>query len=407
MSQENPLWQNGLRVSRENVVAHLTRIPEPKETAQEEIISYLSRNLIGQEKAKQAIARRVTLANAGFNDPKRPLSSMIFLGPTGVGKTEAAHALADYMFGDPDSPQLRVIDCQEYAQPHMTARLIGSPPGYVDGDVKTIIDYELLSKQNIILFDEIEKAHPNFHRLLLGIIEKRKLSIKDGAPLNFANSHIIMTSNVGAEAMQKARSGRQSIGFTGERQLHNEDIDEIGMSELRSFFRSSPEFLGRIDEIVVFDELESEHYEGIFWKFIEQKNLQIEDRMGSAAPFIAATHEAQSHLLQMIDKRYGARELRGILNREVFLKVADMSLSYNLGGRGVVMDVEDAQSVFYTQELEMFEERPDNYDDAYYNDYYQDDLIALPESIPMNYDEDKLAALGKIVAVLNKRPPQV
>jgi ATP-dependent Clp protease ATP-binding subunit ClpC len=403
MRLENPLWQNGLRVSREHVVAQLTRIPETQETIQSQIAASLSNTVMGQDKAMQAIARRVTIANAGFNDPNRPLSSMFFLGPTGVGKTESARALADYMFKDPESDRLRIIDCQEYALPHMISRLIGSPPGYIDGEVKTVIDEDLLSGRNIIVFDEVEKAHPNFHKLLLGIMESGRLSIKDGSKLNFANSHIILTSNIGAEDMQQARKGNQRIGFEEIKNTETDDINEVGMHALRAFFRHTPEFLGRLDEVVVFEELKHEHYQEIFWKLIEQKNMQIEDRLGSGAPYIAATHEAQHHFLKLIDKRYGARELRSILDREVFLKVADLSLNYQLDGKGVVVDVENNQSIFYVNEVIPFE------DNGYYLDIEVEfEMEEMYDPIESAIEEESItAARENLTGFLAKhKPPQ-
>ena len=338
-----------LGINSQDVKQNLVRIPEGLSYTYE-LAHEMDQVVVGQEKATKAVAGRMVLAESRMNDPERPLSTMFFLGGTGVGKTEMAHAMSEALFGNPNSEQLKIINCAEYAQPHMTTRLTGAPPSYVGWDTPTAITEQFLANRNIIVFDEIEKAHPSLHRLLLGVMETGKLAIKNGRDLSFANSHIVITSNVGAGELQKARKGNKSIGF-GPSDLDT-DLEGVGRRALERQFADMPEFLGRLDSIVVFDELKPKHYEHIFWKFLDKKNKQLVDRLEGHAPFITATTEARNHFIESIDKTYGARDLRGVMDREIFERIADLFIQVDLTGRPVVVDVEEGKTVFYTDSLD-------------------------------------------------------
>lgn len=231
-------------LSREQVKTHLVPIPE-KESCTEMLASELGTIVVGQEEAVRRVAGRMILAESRMNDPNRPLSTMLFLGNTGVGKTETAHALAQVMFENPNSDQLKIIDCAQFQGQHDVAKITGSPPGYVGyGNPNIMFTPDFLEKRNIIVFDEIEKGHPQLHKVLLSVMDKGRITVDIGTSqynnvkptlLNFANSHIILTSNVGAKEMQKARTGKSSIGF-GSKTADSNSIQAIGKNALTERF---------------------------------------------------------------------------------------------------------------------------------------------------------------------------
>ena len=205
----------------------------------------------------KAISKAVRRAHAGLKDPKRPIGSFIFLGPTGVGKTELARALAEVMFGDEDA-MIR-IDMSEYMEKHSTSRLVGSPPGYVGYEEGGQLTEKVRRKPySVILLDEIEKAHPDVFNILLQVLEDGRLTDSKGRTVDFRNTIVIMTSNVGASALKR----NKYVGFNiqdGEQDY--KDMKGKVMEELKKAFR--PEFLNRIDEIIVFHSLEKKHLKEI------------------------------------------------------------------------------------------------------------------------------------------------
>ncbi len=240
------------------VVAMWTGIPVSKiaETETAKLLNMeemLHERVIGQGEAVTAISRAIRRARAGLKDPKRPIGSFIFLGPTGVGKTELARALAEVMFGDEDA-MIRV-DMSEYMEKHSTSRLVGSPPGYVGYDEGGQLTEKVRRKPySVMLLDEIEKAHPDVFNILLQVLEDGRLTDSKGRTVDFRNTVVIMTSNVGAQALKKNRY----VGFN----LQDSNRDYEGMKstmleELKKAFR--PEFLNRVDEMIVFHSLEKEH----------------------------------------------------------------------------------------------------------------------------------------------------
>ena len=245
-----------------HVVAMWTGIPVSKlaqtETAKllnmEEI---LHERVIGQGEAVKAISKAIRRARAGLKDPKRPIGSFIFLGPTGVGKTELARALAEVMFGDEDA-MIR-IDMSEYMEKHSTSRLVGSPPGYVGYEEGGQLTEKVRRKPySVILLDEIEKAHPDVFNILLQVLEDGRLTDSKGRTVDFRNTVVIMTSNVGAHALKS----NKYVGFNiqdGEQDY--KDMKGKVMEELKKAFR--PEFLNRIDEMIVFHSLEKKHLKEI------------------------------------------------------------------------------------------------------------------------------------------------
>lgn len=270
-----------------NVVSTWTRIPVSKlaQTETNKLLnleSILHDRVIGQDEAVVAVAKAVRRARAGLKDPKRPIGSFIFLGPTGVGKTELARALAESMFGDEDA-MIR-IDMSEYMEKHSTSRLVGSPPGYVGYEEGGQLTEKVRRKPySVVLLDEVEKAHPDVFNILLQVLEDGRLTDSKGRTVDFRNTIVIMTSNVGAEALKR----NKHLGFNVQDESRDySDMKGKVMDELKKAFR--PEFLNRIDEIIVFHMLEKKHIQEIVILLVNQlvkrlKENEIDLELTSAA----------------------------------------------------------------------------------------------------------------------------
>ena len=240
-----------------SVVAQWTSVPVEKLTEKEserllKLEEILHNRVIGQEEAVKAVSKAVRRARVGLKDPNRPIGSFIFLGPTGVGKTELSKALAEAMFGDENS--IIRIDMSEYMEKHAVSRLIGSPPGYVGYDEGGQLSEKVRrNPYSVILFDEIEKGHPEVFNILLQILEDGRLTDGKGKTVNFKNTIVIMTSNVGASTIKKQKTVGFNISGEKERENQYEKMKDNVMEELKRSFR--PEFLNRIDDIIVFHSL--------------------------------------------------------------------------------------------------------------------------------------------------------
>ncbi|MHB9095744.1 MAG: ATP-dependent Clp protease ATP-binding subunit [Eubacteriales bacterium] len=317
--------QKGLekRKVTEDDIAHIvsswTGIPV-KKLAEEEsarllkMEEILHQRVIGQNEAVEAVSKAVRRARAGLKDPKRPVGSFIFLGPTGVGKTELARALADALFGDEDA--LVRIDMSEYMEKHAVSRLVGAPPGYVGYDEGGQLTEAIRRKPyTVILLDEIEKAHPEVFNVLLQVLEDGRLTDARGRTVDFRNTVIIMTSNVGAELL-KRESG---LGFRPQGlDKGYEDMKNKVTGELRRTFR--PEFLNRIDEIIVFHTLNEDHIKQIVDLMIKE----VANRLAENDIKIEVTNEAKEILAKEgFDQMYGARPLRRAIQRHVEDRLSD------------------------------------------------------------------------------------
>lgn len=261
----------------------------------------LHKRIIGQGEAVQAVARAVRRARAGLKDPKRPIGSFIFLGPTGVGKTELARALAQVMFGDEDA-MIR-LDMSEYMEKHTTSRLIGAPPGYVGYDEGGQLTEKVRRRPySVVLLDEVEKAHPEVFNALLQVLEDGILTDGKGRRVDFRNTIIIMTSNVGAHLLRQERT----MGFRPEGKGHeHQSMRDQVMGELKRTFR--PEFLNRIDDVIVFHSLEREHIHRI----VNLMLSELEERLAEFNLKLEVTEEARDLLAERgYDPTYGARPLR-------------------------------------------------------------------------------------------------
>jgi len=305
------------------LVAKQTGIPVSRITLDEaakicDIETQLQKRIIGQNEAVSAVSRAIKRSRAGFKNPARPIGSFIFLGPTGVGKTELCKALAGSLFGD-DSALVR-LDMSEYMEKHAVSKLIGSPPGYVGYDDGGQLTEKIRRKPySVILFDEIEKAHPDVYNIFLQIMEDGILTSSDGRKVSFKNAVVIMTSNIGATLITENKG---AIGF-GDNSEKARSVNDRVMTELKKAFK--PEFLNRVDDIIVFGKLSQEHIEGICCMLLDNVVARAAE-LGITLTFSAETVTQLAR--QGYDKEYGARPLRRLITS----KIEDMLSGEMLGG---------------------------------------------------------------------------
>lgn len=300
------------------VIASWTGIPASKLTEDEsqrllKLSDTLHERVIGQDEAVTAVSKAIRRSRVGLRDPKRPVGSFLFLGPTGVGKTELSKALAEAMFGD-ENAMVR-IDMSEYMEKHTVSRLIGSPPGYVGYDEGGQLSEKIRRHPySVILFDEIEKAHPDVFNVLLQVLEDGVLTDGQGRTVDFKNTIIIMTSNIGAEKI--TGSARKSLGFVKDSGKGNtqdfEEMKKAVLSELKQYLR--PEFLNRIDDIIVFNRLSETEIAQIADGMLRQ----VAARMQESGIALTWSESCKTHLAKVgFDPVYGARPLRRAITNEV------------------------------------------------------------------------------------------
>jgi ATP-dependent Clp protease ATP-binding subunit ClpB len=293
---------------------------------------HLHERVVDQEEAIRAVANTVRAARAGLQDPNRPLGSFLFLGPTGVGKTETAKALAEFLFDDEQA--LVRIDMSEYQERHTVSRLIGAPPGYVGYEEAGQLTEAIRRRPySVVLFDEVEKAHPEVLNILLQILDDGRLTDAQGRTVDFRNTIIIMTSNLGSQ-------------WITERGLTWEQIRERVMEAVRAHFR--PELLNRIDEIVIFRPLELEQIKQIVDIQLRSLRARLADRKIS----LELTTAAKEYLAREgFDPVYGARPLRRVIQREIVQPLAMRLLQGQFhDGDTIIIDVQDGQLAFQRQE---------------------------------------------------------
>ncbi len=300
----------------------------------------LKARIIGQDSAVEAIARAIRRGRMGLKDPKRPIGSFIFLGPTGVGKTELTKALANIMFGD-DNAMIR-LDMSEYMEKHSVSKLIGSPPGYVGFEEGGQLTEKIRRKPySVVLFDEIEKAHPDVFNIMLQVLDDGVLTDSQGRKVDFKNTVIIMTSNVGAATLSAPRS----LGFSEAKEDNDKKASDARvMGALKSTFR--PEFINRIDDIIIFNRLDKEGIEKI-------ASLMLEDVAGRIADLgVSVTFD--SSLIEFISKEgfdpeYGARPLRRTIVRMIEDSFSTQMLEGKIkAGDSVTATVEDGKVIYKT-----------------------------------------------------------
>ena len=295
------------------IVSKWTGIPVGQLTEEESarllrLEDVLHKRIVGQNEAVTAVARAIRRGRVGLKDPKRPVGSFIFLGPTGVGKTELCKALAEAMFGSEDA-MIR-LDMSEYMEKHTVSRIVGSPPGYVGFEEGGQLTEKVRRKPySVILFDEIEKAHPDVFNILLQILEDGMLTDSQGRKVDFKNTVIIMTSNIGARLITDKKV---SFGFSADSSDVDEDVKQSVLEELRRQFK--PEFLNRVDDIIVFSKLEREDIEKIAVNMLEN----LKKRLAALDIKITFDKSAVSAIADAgFDKVYGARPLRRAIQSKI------------------------------------------------------------------------------------------
>ena len=320
-----------------DIVSSWTGVPVTKLTEQEsEKLLHLEDNLhkriIGQDEAVSAVARAIRRARAGLSEPNKPIGSFIFVGPTGVGKTDLAKALAECMFGD-EKLMVR-LDMSEYMEKHTVSKLIGAPPGYVgydDNNGGQLTEKIRRKPYSVVLFDEIEKAHPDVFNILLQILDDGRLTDSKGRVINFKNTIIIMTSNVGASQIKKM----SNFGFRSEEDDGYVDMRENIMDALREQFK--PEFLNRLDDIIIFRKLTREEQGQICEKIIEGVAQKLKVKNVS----LKITPAAMDKLLEEgYSEEYGARPMKRVVQKRIEDRLSDEILAGNvLPGELVTVDI--------------------------------------------------------------------
>lgn len=301
----------------------------------------LHRRIVGQDEAVEAVSRAIRRGRVGLKDPKKPIGSFIFLGPTGVGKTELCKALAAAMFGD-ENAMIR-LDMSEYMEKHTVSRLIGSPPGYVGYDEGGQLTEKVRRKPySVVLFDEIEKAHPDVFNMLLQILDDGVLTDGQGRRVDFKNCIIIMTSNVGAKLISQKQKAFGFAAGAKELEQNEKEIKDAVMGELRNTFR--PEFLNRVDDIIVFQRLTKENIKEIASRLLAVLQKRVED-MGIEVTF---SDEAVSKIADAgFDDVYGARPLKRAIQSRIEDALSEEMLKGNVkkGGK-YICNVKDDKFIF-------------------------------------------------------------
>jgi len=358
IEEQRKQWQNqryleGAVVTENQIaeiVASWTGIPvmQLEESEAERLLKLediLHKRVISQDEAVTAVARAVRRAHAGLKDPRRPVGSFLFLGPTGVGKTELARALAEALFGDEEA-MIR-LDMSEYMERHTVSRLIGAPPGYVGYEEAGQLTEKVRRRPySVVLFDEIEKAHPEVFNILLQVLEDGRLTDGQGRTVDFRNTVLIMTSNVGATQIHRDTV----LGFRTEEDEKNsyERMRDKVLSELKRTFR--PEFLNRVDEVIVFHALGRKDMEEIVDLMLGDLKAHLEPR----GIHLTFTDGAKSLLVEEgYNPDYGARPLRRVIQRMVEDRLSDEILEGNIrDGQSVEVNEAEGKLVFKALELQ-------------------------------------------------------
>jgi ATP-dependent Clp protease ATP-binding subunit ClpA len=285
--------------------------------------------VVGQDGAVKKVSDAVKRSRVGIADPNRPIGSFLFLGPTGVGKTELSHQLAEFMFNDPDA--LVRVDMSEFMEKHSVAKLIGAPPGYVGYEESGSLTERIRHRPYaVILFDEVEKAHPEVFNILLQVLDSGHLTDGKGRKVNFKNTIIVLTSNIGSEFMDRLAH----IGFGSSEATdvsrYEETKDRV-MGALKDHFR--PEFLNRLDDIIVFDVLSKEALTGIVDKQVEE----VVHRLAAKRITLTILPEVKAWLAEKgYNPQYGARPLRRTIQDRILTPLASMMIAHGVIEGGLV-----------------------------------------------------------------------
>jgi ATP-dependent Clp protease ATP-binding subunit ClpB len=318
------------------VVSRWTGVPASRMLQDEaerlvHIEDFLHRRVVGQDEAVKKVSDAIRRNRTGIGDPNRPIGSFIFLGPTGVGKTELTKALAEFMFNDEKA--LIKVDMSEYMEKHSISKLVGSPPGYVGYDEAGQLTEQVRHRPySVILFDEVEKAHPEVFNILLQVLDEGRLKDNKGRFVNFKNCIIVMTSNLGSQFIDKM----ESIGFSSSTKSEYNHMKDKVTDTLKDFFR--PEFLNRLDEIIIFDVLS----ENIISEIVKNQIVELTSRLSQKGVQLKVSDKALAKIAELgYDPKYGARPIRRVIQTELLNPIALAIVSNTLGGMmNVMVDVD-------------------------------------------------------------------
>lgn len=347
--------------------------PDLKSPRAKEFEDKLTAQIVGQERAVRRMSGLFQIYLAGMNNPSRPLGTMLFLGPTGSGKTRVVEAAAEVLFGDPHA--VVKIDCAEFQHSHEIAKLIGSPPGYLGHrETSPMLTQENLDKSHtedtkltFVLFDEIEKASDALWQLLLGILDKATLTLGDNRRVDFSKTIVIMTSNLGAREMSEMISG--GIGFATPKNPHNPNDTELDTKIYRTALEAakrkfSPEFMNRIDKVVVFRSLKEHHLRQILKIELTQVQNRITESAGTKFIFECSDAAKEFLLKEGIDLKYGARHLKRAIERFLVYPLSNLVATEQLSTGDFVTidyDAENDKLVFMKQSGKMIISETDDY----------------------------------------------
>ena len=332
-----------------DIIAKWTGIPVKKLQSDEaerllDMENIIHNRVIGQEPAVEGVSKAIRRARVGLKDPKKPIGTFIFLGPTGVGKTELSKALAEVMFGDENA--IIRVDMSEYMEKHSVSKIVGSPPGYVGFDDGGQLTERVRRKPySVVLFDEIEKAHPDVFNILLQMLDDGRLTDSKGRTVDFKNTVIIMTSNVGASTISRQRTLGFSANSSNEEKTEYEKMKENVLSQLKEAFR--PEFLNRIDEIIVFHALNKENIEEIVSLMVNN----LSKRLNELGISIEVDEDAKKLLAsESFDINYGARPLQRAIRRKIEDKLSEEILKGTINKSDTILvTVENDELKFTTK----------------------------------------------------------
>jgi len=330
-----------------DIIAKWTGIPVKKLQGDEadrllNMENIIHNRVIGQQQAVEAVAKAIRRARVGLKDPKKPIGTFIFLGPTGVGKTELSKALAEVMFGDENA--IIRVDMSEYMEKHSVSKIVGSPPGYVGFDEGGQLTERVRRKPySVVLFDEIEKAHPDVFNILLQMLDDGRLTDSKGRTVDFKNTVIIMTSNVGASTISRQRTLGFSANSSNEEKSEYEKMKENVLSQLKEAFR--PEFLNRIDEIIVFHALNKENIEEIVSLMVNN----LSKRLNELGISIEVDEGAKKLLAsESFDINYGARPLQRAIRRKIEDKLSEEILKGTINKLDTIFVTEENNELKFT-----------------------------------------------------------
>ncbi|HEX8734509.1 MAG TPA: AAA family ATPase [Pyrinomonadaceae bacterium] len=383
---------------KQTTETHILLDPDLKSPRAKEFEDKLSAQIVGQERAVRRMSGLFQIYLAGMNNPSRPIGTLLFLGPTGSGKTRVVEAAAEVLFGDPLA--VVKIDCAEFQHSHEIAKLIGSPPGYLGHrETSPMLTQENLDKAHtdetkltFVLFDEIEKASDALWQLLLGILDKATLTLGDNRRVDFSRAVVIMTSNLGAREMSEMISG--GIGFAPSKGQRIQEENEIDQKIYRTASEAakrkfSPEFMNRIDKVVVFRSLKEHHLRKILEIELRQVQNRITESAGTKFVFECTDAAKEFLLSEGIDLKYGARHLKRAIERFLVYPLSNLVATEQVEtGDLVTIDYDGDKLTFAKQSGKMIVNESDDF-------LFEEELESKSDAVGLPLPQAQAAASGK------------